>query len=87
MRLLLQNETGTPYGAAHNATARPNNVYLQQEMVDAITNLATATARDRAAIAHLTATVERLTAEIVTVNTKLIAALKTQRASQGIHGG
>ena len=27
-RFLLQNETGTPYGASHNATAHPDNKYL-----------------------------------------------------------
>ena len=49
-RILLQNETGTPYGAAHNATARPYDGYLHQETVDAIANLVTATARDCAVI-------------------------------------
>ena len=49
--LLLRNETGTPYGAAYNATAHPDDGYLQQETVDAIANLATARASDRAAIA------------------------------------
>ena len=86
-RLSLQNETGTPYGAAHNATARPDNRYLQQETVDAIANLSTATARDRAAISQLTATVERLAAELVTVNTKLVAELQNQRASRDGNGG
>ena len=61
-RLLLKNETGTPYGAAHNATARPDGGYLYPETVDTIANLATATDSDRAAISQLTATVERLTA-------------------------
>ena len=60
-RLLLRNETGTPYGAAHNATAHLYDGYLQQETVDAIANLATATAINLAAIAQLTATVKRLT--------------------------
>ena len=55
-RLLLRNETGTLYSDAHNATAHLDNWYLQQVTVDAIANLATATASDRAA-----ATVERLT--------------------------
>ena len=55
--------------------------------MDAITNLATSTASNRAAIAQLTSTVERLTAELVTVKTKLVAALQTQRASRGGHGG
>ena len=75
---MLQNETGTPYGDAHNATTRPDDGCLQQETLGAIANLATVTASDCTAIAQLTATVERLTAELVTVNTKLIAALKTQ---------
>ena len=74
-RLSLQNDTGTPYGDARNATALPDNGCLQQETVDAIANLATATASDRASIVQLTATVERLMAELVTVNTKLVAAL------------
>ena len=77
-RLSLQNETGTPYSAAHNVTARPDDGYLQQETVDAIANLSTATASDRAAISHLTSTVESLTTELVTVNTNLVATLKNQ---------
>ena len=77
-RLLLQNDTGTPYGAAHNATARPDDRYLQQDTVDAIANLATSTASDHAAIAQLTFMVERLTEDLVTVNTKLVAALQPQ---------
>ena len=60
-RLLLRNEIGALYGNAHNATTHPDERYLQQDTVDAIANLATATASDRAAIAHLTATIERLT--------------------------
>ena len=50
-RVSLQNKTGTHYGALHNATAHPDNGYLQQETVDAIADLATATASDCAAIA------------------------------------
>ena len=61
-RLLIQNETGSPYGAAHNATANLDDGYLQQETVDAIANLATATASDRVTIAQLTSTVKGLTA-------------------------
>ena len=67
-RLSLKNETGTPYGAAHNATARPDDGCLQQETVDAIANLATATASNRAAFTQLTATVETLTAELVNMS-------------------
>ena len=29
-RLSIQNDTGAPYGAAHNATANPGEGYLQQ---------------------------------------------------------
>ena len=71
----------------NNATAHPEDGYLQQETVDAITNLATSTASNRAAIAQLTATSERLTAEIVIVNAKLVTALHPQRASWGGCGG
>ena len=86
-RLSLQNETGTPYGAAHNATTRPDYGYLQKETVDAITNLSTSTASNCAAISQLTATVERLTAELVTVKAKLVTDLQPQRASRGGRGG
>ena len=86
-RLSLKNETGTPYGAAHNATPHLDNGYLQQETVDAIANLATATASDRAAITQLTATVDSFMAELVTVNAKLVTDLQPQRASRGGRGG
>ena len=82
-RLSLQNETGAPYGVAHNATTNPDDRSLQQEPVGAIVNLATTTAIDYASIAQLTSTVERLTAELVTVNAKLVTALQTYRSSQG----
>ena len=81
--LSLQNETVTPYGAAHNVTVRPYNRYLHQETMDAIANLETATASDHAAIAHLTATVERLTEELVTVNTKLATANLKSKSQPG----
>ena len=86
-RLLLQNNTSTPYGAAHNATAHPDDGCLQQETMDAIANLATSTASDCAANAQLTATVERITAEIVTVNAKLVTALQPHQSSRGGRGG
>ena len=73
---MLQNEMGAPYSAAHNSTTKPDGGYLQQEMVDAIANLATATASDRVAVAKLTATVARLTIELATVNKKLAVALQ-----------
>ena len=86
-RLLLQNDTGILYGADHNAATKLDDGYLQQETVEAIVNLATATASDRAAIAQLTATAKSLTAELFTVNAKLVAALQPQKASRGSHGG
>ena len=73
--LSIQNKTGAPYGSVHNATEYPDGRYLQQETVDAIANLATATESDCAAIAQLTYTVEGLTAELVTVNAKLVTSL------------
>ena len=79
--LSIQKNTGAPYGAAHNATANPDDGYLQQDMADAITNLATSTASDRDTIAQLTSTFERLTAELVTVNTNIVTALQKKRAS------
>ena len=86
-RLLLRNDNGTLYGAAHNATAHPDDGYLQQDTVEAIVNLAIATAIDCAAISQITAMVKRLTAYIVTVDAKLITALQPQQASQGGHVG
>ena len=76
-RLLIQNKTGAPYGAAYNATANLYDGYLQQETVDAIANLEIATASYRAAIAQITSTVERLTADLVILNSKLVTALQT----------
>ena len=81
-RLLIKNEMGAPYGAAHNATANLDNEYLQKYPVDAIANLATSTASDCVAISQLTSTVGRLTAELATVNAKLVIALQKNRDSQ-----
>ena len=80
---MLQNETYTPYGATYNTTTLPYDGYPQKETVDAIANLETATASDHAAIAHLTATVERLTEELVTVNTKLATAHLKSKSQPG----
>ena len=80
---MILNKTGDPHGAAHNATANSDDGYLQKETVDAIANLELATASDRADITQLTSTVERLTAELVTVNANLVTVPQTQRANQG----
>ena len=86
-RLSIKNETGAPYGAAHNATTNPDNKYLHQETVDVIANLVRVTASDCGAITHLTTTVVRLTTKLLMVNVKLIVALQSNRASQGGCGG
>jgi hypothetical protein len=51
-----------------------NSVY-QQDTVDAIANLATATAHDRQTVATLSATNSALTTELTSVNRKLVNAL------------
>jgi hypothetical protein len=48
----------------------------QQETIDAIANLATATAADRTAVANLTTTVTDLTTALGKSNTKLVTALE-----------
>ena len=85
--LLIQNETGAPYGTTHNSTAKPDDGYFQQETVGAIANLATATASDCAVISQLTSMVKRLMAELVTLNAKLVNSLQTKSASRGGCGG
>ena len=85
-QLSIQNETGAPYAATYNATANPDNGYLQQETVDAIANLVTATASDRADIAQLTVTVARLTTDLAMVNAKLVIALQKDLASRSGRG-
>jgi hypothetical protein len=64
--------TGAGYGSA--------NAAYQQETVDAIANLATATAHDRATVATLSATVSKLTSELASANAKLITALSAVAA-------
>ena len=87
-RHLIQNEMVSPYGAVHNATANLDDGCLQQETVDAIVNLATATASDRASTVQLTAavTVARLTTEVVMVNENIAVALQAKLAIRGIQG-
>ena len=83
----IKNETGAPYGLAHNATVNPDGGCLQQETVDTFANLETSTASNCAAIVQLTATVARLTTDLATVNVKLVVAFQTNHASRGGHGG
>ena len=48
-----------PTAIRHNAIVCPDDGYLQQETVNAITNLETATASNRTAIAQLKSTVQK----------------------------
>ena len=59
-----------------SAGFQSSNHTYQQDTVDAIANLATATASDRASVAALTATNSTLYAEIATTNAKLVTALQ-----------
>ena len=70
-----ESQATTPAAAGFNASP-PNNPYAHLETIDAIANLATATAADRTAVANLTTTNAALTAELVTVNSKLVKALE-----------
>ena len=86
-RVSIQNETGAPYGTAHNTNVNPDDGCLQQDTVDTIANLETSTASNCAAIAELTAIVTRLTTELAMVNVKLVVAFQTNRTSRGGHRG
>ena len=59
----------------HGYQGQANAVSYQQDTVDAIACLATATASDRQALANLTATNLALTNELASTNAKLITAL------------
>jgi hypothetical protein len=76
----------TSAGAGYQSA---NSVY-QQNTVDAIANLATATAHDRQTVSTLTATNSALTLELTAVNRKLVTALqeiaKLQAASNSSVG-
>jgi hypothetical protein len=65
---------GAGYQAANSVTQFGNSAY-QQETIDALANLATATVHDRETFATLTATNSALTAELTSVNRKLVTAL------------
>ena len=84
---MIQNDMVSPYGAAHNATANPDNGYLRQEMVDFIATLAMAMASDSAAIVQLTSTVARLKTELVTVNNNLVISLQEKSVICSSRGG
>ena len=68
-----ESQVTTPAAAGFNASA-PDYAHL--ETIDAITNLATATAADQTAVANLTTTNATLTAELVKAKAKLVTALE-----------
>lgn len=72
-RLTTAGATG--YSSANSVVQSAGHVH-QQETIDAIANLATATSHDRASVATLTATNSTLTAELTKVNAKLVNALQ-----------
>ena len=68
-----ESQVTTPAAAGFHASP-PESAHL--ETIDAIANLATATAADRTAVANLTTTNATLTAELVAANAKLVTALE-----------
>ena len=86
-RILLQNEMGDPYGVEQNTTANTDDGYIHQDTVYDIANLSTATASDREAITQLMSTITRLTAELATMNKKIVVSLQEKYASRRSRGG
>ena len=74
LRESQQTSRGTGYHSANNATMEDLHQDIQQETVDAIANLATATEANRATVEILTATNSQLSKEIIAVNQKLVIA-------------
>jgi hypothetical protein len=68
----FRDARGTTAGATEY---RANNAVYQQDTIEALANLATATSHDRQAVSTLTATNSALTKELKGVNEKLVAAL------------
>jgi hypothetical protein len=68
----FREATVTSAGAGYQSAS---NVVYQHDTVNAIANLATATAQDRQIVASLSATNSTLTLELTAVNNKLVTAL------------
>jgi hypothetical protein len=68
----FRDARGTTAGATDY---RANNASYQQDTIDALANLATATSHDRQAVSTLSATNSALTKELTSVNAKLVTAL------------
>ena len=75
-----ESQVTTPGAAGFLATGEPSEYDApdesQQQTIDAIANLATATAADRSAVAALSGTVSELTKDLSKANAKLVAALE-----------
>jgi hypothetical protein len=71
------DRAGQQYGQAHMANQEPA---YKQRTIDAIANLATATASDRATVATLMSTIDKLTTDLKDVQSKLVIALETNAA-------
>jgi hypothetical protein len=68
----FRDARGTTAGSTNYQSS---NAVHQQDTIDAIANLATATSHDRQAISTLTSTNSALTKELTIVNAKLVTAL------------
>jgi len=68
--------TGKAFQAVTQNAAPSENEEFQQDTIDAIANLATATASDRETVANMSSTIDTLTNELATTNHELIIALK-----------
>jgi hypothetical protein len=68
----FRDARGTTAGATNY---HANNAVYQEDTIEAIANLATATSHDRQAVSTLTATNSALTKELTSVNAKLVTAL------------
>ena len=86
-RLLFHNKMGATYGVAHNAAINPDDGYIHQYTVDAITNLTKVMVSYPTTIAQLTVTIARLTKNIAAMNKKLVVSLHAKCASRVSRGG
>jgi hypothetical protein len=68
----FRDARGTTAGATNY---QANNAVYEQDTIEALANLATATSHDRQAVSTLTATNSALTTELTSVNAKLVTAL------------
>ena len=76
---------GAGYHSTNNATMENLRQDIQQETVDAISNLATATAADRAIFETPTATKSQLLKEIIAVNQNLVKLVEEKQFASQIH--